>query len=163
MLPDDALTLISVQERSYSEGGPGILESYPKNPSMDAERITSFLQGKKYAVLATSRPDGRPQAAPIAFTVWKAAFWIASVKGARVRNLRFKPYASIVVIEGEGKAHRAVIAEGPVKLHPAAELLETQKVFAELWQRRNDSPPTWAYVFIELRPERLFSYDVKGK
>lgn len=162
MNAEDALALISIQTRSFSKADPRLLHSYPKERAMDEERIVSFLDGKRYAVLATSRPDGRAQAAPIAFTVWKGAFWIASVEGARVRNLRTRPYASIVIIEGEGKEHRAVIAEGPVQLYTASAIKANQKGLEDLWVKRHGDP-TWASVFIELRPERLFSYDAKGE
>lgn len=155
---EDAVTLAGVQSRSYEKAGPGIVESYPQNLAMDAPRLAAFLSGKRYAVLATSRPDGRAQAAPVAFNVWDGAFWFASVPGARVRNLRARPYASVVVMEGEGKAHRAVIAEGPVRLIESQSGAVPAEVL-ERWRERHGGTSGWAAVFIELRPKRLFSYD----
>lgn len=93
-----------------------------------------------------------------AFTVWDGALWFASVPGARVRNLRARPYAAVVVTEGEGKAHRAMIAEGAVRLLEANRD-EVPAGLLELWRERHGGAPTWAAVFIELRPNRLFSYD----
>lgn len=160
---DDTTLLAAIQERSYTHAGPGIRESYPKAQAMDAASLAKFLDEKEYAVLATARPDGRPHAAPIAYTVWGSGFWIGSVRGARVRNLRARPYACIVVMEGEGASHRAVVAEGPVTLHDPAEFNSLPKQLRDLWRRRHGGAPTWAAVLIELRPSRLFSYDARKK
>jgi hypothetical protein len=64
------------------------------------------------------------------------------VAGARLRNVRRTPYTSLVVSEGGPGDHRAVMAEGPVEIHEDGVNL-----------------PEWAVAMIELRPERLFSYD----
>lgn len=155
---EDTRALAAIQDRSYARAGPVILESYPKTLAMNAEGLAAFLESKRYAVLATSRRDGRPQAAPIAFTFWASAFWIASVEGARVRNLRACPYASIVIVEGEDKTHRAVVVEGPVQLHDAT-IEAMPEALRDLWVKRHGGEPTWASALIEVRPERLFSYD----
>lgn len=157
--PEDALALAEIQERSYARAGPGLLESYPHNRAMDAGRLAAFLDSRRYAVLATSRPDGRPQAAPVAFIVWNGAFWFASVRGARLRNLRARPYASVVLMEGEGSSHRAMIAEGPVVLHELRAEGSMAVEFRTRWTDRHGDPPVWASALIELRPARLYSYD----
>ena len=155
----EALGLASIQERSYSQASKALLGSYPKSRSMNANELDSFLNTKLYAVLATTRPDGRAHATPIAFTVWKDAFWVGSVEGVRVRNLKSHPWASIVVVEGEPpKDHRAVIAEGRVKLYKASELKNNLELL-ELIKQKHGGEPDWATVFIELNPERLFSYN----
>jgi hypothetical protein len=71
---------------------------------MDAATMAVFLEQTVYAVLAAGRRDGRPRAAPIAFSIWDEAFWIATVEGARLRHLRSRPYTSIVIMEGDGKS-----------------------------------------------------------
>jgi len=122
--------------------------------------MAAFLDQKRYAVLATGRRDGRPHAAPIAFSVWRGAFWIATVEGVRLRNLRSRPYASIVVTDGDERArHRAVIAEGAVVIHEGAGAGEADRLFGENWRLRHGGDPTWAAAMIELRPERVFSFD----
>jgi len=152
--------LIDVQTRSYDRAGSGIRESYPRSSAMDASRLAAFLTRKIYAVLATGRPDGRPHAAPIAFSLWGGAFWIATVAGARLRNLRARPYASIVVADGDVRPqHRAVIAEGPVTVHEGNDFAAVSTEFAGEWRARHGSPPTWAAALVALRPERVFSFD----
>ncbi len=122
-------------------------------------RLAAFLDSRRYAVLATSRPDGRPQAAPVAFIVWNGAFWFASVRGARLRNLRARPFASAVLMEGEEPSHRAVIAEGPVVLHEVGDEGSMAAEFRARWSERHGDTPAWAAALIELRPNHLFSYD----
>lgn len=159
----DVSALFSVQLRSYQTAGPGIRESYPQKMSMDAAGLAVFLDSRRYGVLATARSDGRPHATPIAFCVWDRAFWVASARGARLRNLRANLSASIVIMEGEDEAHRAVIAEGPVTLHPTGTLQTMPAAFQALVQKRLGDVIAWATALIELRPERLFSYDASKK
>jgi pyridoxamine 5'-phosphate oxidase-like protein len=159
-MTDDVRPLIEIQNRSYDRAAPGLRESFPRAVAMDLPRMAAFLDRRRYAVLATGRPDGRPHAAPIAFSVWRGAFWIATVRGARLRNVRWRPYASIVVMEGDVRPqHRAVIAEGVVIIHEGAAIGEADPAFGENWRMRFGSDPTWAAAMLELRPERVFSFD----
>ena len=155
---EDWSHLAAVQERSYARASGVLLASYPQKSSMNAAELSEFLGRKKYAVLATSRADGRAHAAPVGFTVWRRAFWVATVEGTKARNLRSRPWASIVVIEGEPPAtHKAVIAEGHVVLHGAEDAASAG--LSDRWAIKHGSRPDWANVFGELLPERVFSYD----
>lgn len=159
LMLEDASAFIEIQERSYARASPSILTSYPHSRAMDAPRLAAFLDGRRYAVCATSRMDGRPQASPVAFLIWNGAFWFASVRGARLRNLRARPYASVVIMDGEGPAHRAVIAEGPALLHEVRSADPLPEEFRQRWIERHGALPSWAAALIEIRPDRLFSYD----
>ena len=159
-MEDPVRSLIEIQDRSYVQAGPGIRDSYPRRLAMDGPGLAAFLDRRRYAVLATGRRDGRPHAAPIAFSVFRDAFWIATVEGARLRNLRTRPYASLVVMEGDARArHRAVIAEGPVIIHEGARIVETDPGFGNAWRARHGRAPNWAAAMLELRPKRIFSFD----
>lgn len=159
MMPEDAAAFVEIQERSYARASPSILNSYPHSRAMDGPRMAAFLAGRRYAVCATSRMDGRPQASPVAFIAWNGAFWFASVRGARLRNLRARPYASVVIMDGEGSVHRAVIAEGPAVLHEVRGPDPLPEEFRQRWMGRHGALPSWAAALIEIRPDRLFSYD----
>jgi nitroimidazol reductase NimA-like FMN-containing flavoprotein (pyridoxamine 5'-phosphate oxidase superfamily) len=157
-MTDDVRPLMEIQGRSYDRADPSLGESFPRAVAMDLPCMAAFLDRRRYAVLATGRPDGRPHAAPIAFSVWRGAFWIATVRGARLRNLRARPYASIVIMEGDVRPqHRTVIAEGAVIIHDGAG--QADPLFGENWRMRFGSDPTWAAAMLELRPERVFSFD----
>ena len=155
----EARALVKVQERSYARAPTSITRSWPARTAMDAETLAGFLERKRYAILATVRPDGRPQAAPVAFDVKDGAFWIATVAGARVRNLKATPDAALVISEGERGNHRAVRVEGPVTLHEQDALAAVRKKLDAAWEERQGSLPDWAAAFIELRPETIYSYD----
>jgi nitroimidazol reductase NimA-like FMN-containing flavoprotein (pyridoxamine 5'-phosphate oxidase superfamily) len=155
----EAKRLLAVQKASYEKASGSMKRSWPKRTAMDAETLGGFLERKRYAILATVRPDGRPQAAPVAFHVKDGAFWIATVAGARVRNLQATPHAALVISEGERGNHRAVRVEGSVTLHEEDALAAVRKKLDAAWEERQGSVPDWAAAFIELRPETLYSYD----
>ena len=162
---DDWAYLSIVQDRSYQHARKVLLSSYPKECSMSAAELHDFLGKKRYAILATSRPDGRAHATPVGFLVWRKALWIASVEGTKVRNLRSRPWASIVIIEGEPPGrHRAVITEGKAKLYVTPSLALAPADLVGSWEQKHGHRPDWANVLVEVIPERLFSYDGgKGK
>jgi nitroimidazol reductase NimA-like FMN-containing flavoprotein (pyridoxamine 5'-phosphate oxidase superfamily) len=148
----DVRALIALQEASYARAGRGLRSSWPREQAMAAAPLRAFLEARRYGVLATARADGRPQAAPISFLVRAGSFWFATVAGARLRNLHAQPYASLVVSDGEEGAHRVVMAEGGVRLH------EPTAALASEWALRHGSDPAWAAAYVELVPERVFSY-----
>ena len=55
--------------------------------------------------------------------------------------------------EGEGEEHRMVAADGPVGV-----VSEPPRGVLESWETRMGSRPAWAAAWIELRPERFYSY-----
>jgi nitroimidazol reductase NimA-like FMN-containing flavoprotein (pyridoxamine 5'-phosphate oxidase superfamily) len=165
--PADADALAGVQRRSYAAAGASIRRSWPERQALDSGRLARFLDGRRYGVLATTRRDGRAHATPVAYLVSSGAFWIGTVAGLRLQNLRATPWASLVVMAGErdegepgvGELHVAVTAEGPVSLHEETAFDDAYAPLADDWVRRHGHAPDWAEALIELRPERLFSHD----
>lgn len=120
---------------------------------MTAEELEAFLAAYHYGILATTNGQQHAIARPIAYTVIGTSFWFATVVGARLRNLRSTPCASLVVAQGDRGDHRAVAVDGPVGLtqRPAAAILDR-------WEARHGSRPEWAAAWCELTPARLLSY-----
>lgn len=149
-------TLARIQEASFARASEATRRSFPAERRMDGPALTSFLTEHRYGVLATTRPDGRPQAAPVGYALVGTRFVIASLpEAARVRNLRAQPHASLVVSEGEDEAHAVVIAEGTaLLLEPAATPIEMREPF----RAPDGSLPAWVGVLIAIHPERLLSY-----
>jgi nitroimidazol reductase NimA-like FMN-containing flavoprotein (pyridoxamine 5'-phosphate oxidase superfamily) len=154
--------MLEIQRRSYARATEGLRAAWPERQALDAAGLEALLGRHRYCVLATARADGRAHAAPVAFAVVDGAFWIATVEGLRMRNLRARPWASLVVMEGDadegeaGEPHRALTAEGPVELHEVGAVWP--RLEAE-WLARHGHSPDWAEVFVELRPVRVFSHD----
>jgi nitroimidazol reductase NimA-like FMN-containing flavoprotein (pyridoxamine 5'-phosphate oxidase superfamily) len=152
----DAEALVAVQAASYARASKVLRGAWPQERSLAAGAMRAFLDARSYGVLATARPDGRPQAAPLSFFVRGGAFWFATVPGPRLRNLRASPYATFVITTGEDDAHRVVMAEGVVNVHEPSAALRAE------WAARHGSHPTWAAAMLELVPERLFSNGPTG-
>ncbi|MGZ4414204.1 MAG: pyridoxamine 5'-phosphate oxidase family protein [Gaiellaceae bacterium] len=153
--------LLAVQRSSYAGATPGFRDAlWPEAEALGRDELATLLDRHRYCVLATARADGRAHAAPVAFVVHDGAFWFATFVGLRLRNLRARPWASLVVMEGDadvgevGDPHIALTAEGPVKLHA----IDDWRLFEAEWLRRHTDPPTWAAALAELRPERLFTH-----
>ena len=159
MTDEDVEALLEAQRRSYEQAGEALRRSWPPEDALDAEELRGIFTDLVYGVLATARPDGRAHASPVAFSVEGGAFWIATVLGVRVRSLRAVPWASFVLSEGQREgAHRALTAEGPVRLHEDADFASARARLDDDWVRRHGHAPDWASAFVELRPERVFSH-----
>jgi hypothetical protein len=83
-----------------------------------------------------------------------ATFWLPTMAGSvRERNLRRKPWLSMVIAEGDHPVHIAVIAEGPASVVAPAE------VPADV---RAAVAADWVSSWICLTAERLLSYADEG-
>ena len=152
-MTEPADELAAIQAASQARADRALRTSWPDERVMDAAELGAFLDERTYCVAATATARGRAQARPVAFAHLRGVFWLATVDGGRLRNVRREPWLSLVVAEEEGEAHRAVAADGPVAVRerPPDEVLA-------LWERRLGSRPVWAVAWLELRPERVFSY-----
>jgi hypothetical protein len=159
MTDRDIDAVLETQQRSYAGAGEGLRRSWPEAQALDRDGLRRLLDELVYGVLATARPNRRAHAAPVAYSVAEGAFWVATVEGRRLRNLRAIPWASLVLFEGQrGGRHRALTAEGPVRLHEGADLTRVRRRLDPAWAARHESTPDWAVALVELRPERVFSY-----
>jgi len=150
--------LANVQARTFASASAATRDSYPERSALDAEEMEAFVDRMTYAVLATTRPDGRPHASPVGYLPTADRIWMASVAGAaRLRNLSEQPAASLVVVEGTGDDHVALIVEGAVRRHtdPTAILDDWLR---DAWRDRYGTELTWAGSLIELEPTRVLSY-----
>ena len=156
------IELLEIQRRSYTHATTGLRAAWPERQALDESGLAALISSHRYCVLATARGDGRAHATPVAFAVVEGAFWIATVEGLRLRNLRANPWASLVVMEGdadegeEGPPHRALTAEGPVALHEVGEVWPRLE---SIWLARHGHGPDWATAFVELSPVRVFTHD----
>ena len=149
-------TLARIQEASFTRASEATRGAFPAERRMSGAVLGSFLARKRYAVLATTRPDGRPQAAPVGFALVGTKFVMASLPDAqRVRNLKHEPHASLVIDEDEGDRHGVVIVDGTSRLiEPLQAPLEMREPFRD----EAGTFPDWIGILIVLTPERLLSY-----
>ncbi len=158
MTDADLDVLLAAQRRSYASAGEGLARSWPEADALDRNGLRALLSEVRYAVLATSRPDGRAHATPVAFSVAGGGFWIGSVEGRRLRNLRTMPWGSLALFDAGRDEHRALTAEGPVSIHEGEAFASARARLDADWSVRHGHPPGWAAAMLELRPERVFSH-----
>jgi hypothetical protein len=143
------VSLGALQDATFAVASAATASSYPAANRLPAEALDAVLASRRYGVLATARPDGRPHATPTSFTAVGDEVWLPTVAGAvRSRNVAAQPWAVLVLSEGEGDAHLAVILEGPVTAEPAPP--------------DGVERPEWADVWLVLRPARVLSYAAPG-
>lgn len=154
----DVAFLHGLQDDSFAEASEATRTSYPPEHRMNAAAVAEYLAQRRYLVVATVRKDGRPHAALSAFAFACRRFWLPTMAGTiRGRNVRAGRYVSLVVAEGEGSDHKAVLSEGPAQL-----VADLDEGVVEAWCERHGSLPEWADAWIRVEPSKLFSYDARA-
>ncbi|HEX6473005.1 MAG TPA: pyridoxamine 5'-phosphate oxidase family protein [Streptosporangiaceae bacterium] len=147
--------LAELQERSFARGNAAVRSAFPAERRLAGDDLAAFLDDHRYAMVASTRPSGRPHAAMTSYLRSGAVFWLPTMTGtARARNVAAQPWLSLVIAEGEGDQHVAVMVEGPTEIVP----LDVAP--AGLLDRMPD--PTWVSCWLRLTPDRLFSYAAPG-
>lgn len=144
-----------LQEASFSQAGEALHTAYPPERRMTGPQLADYLERRTYALLSSTRPDGRAHAAPTLFSVHAEAFWLPTVGGAaRVRNVRANPWLALSILEGEHDTHAAVLIEGPAEVQATA-----PEYVRNITQQRNAGGSLdWAAVWLRLSPQRLFTF-----
>jgi S-adenosylmethionine-dependent methyltransferase len=156
--PEEPEPLEEIQRRSFARASAATRRSYPPESALSGPELERFLRRKGYALLATARPDGTPHGAMVAFRARDGRLWFPSVAGAaRLGNLDLEPRASVVVTEGEGEEHVAVLVEGEAVVHrDPGPILDGW--LREAWRERFGTELDWAAAVIELHPAKVLSY-----
>lgn len=157
--PALAAWLGRLQEASFSRAGRALNRAYPPQRRMSGPQLAGYLSRRTYGLASSTRPDGRPHAAPTLFSVYGERFWLPTLAGAvRLRNVRAHPWLALSILEGEHDTHAAVLIEGP------AEVLAT--VPEDVWSltalRNGGDSLDWATAWLRVTPERLFSFAEAG-
>lgn len=151
-----AEVLAELQDRTFDRATAATARSYPPERRLTAEQLTSYLNRREYAVVGTTRPDGRPHASMSMYIRSGSSFWLPALAGSiRARNLRTNPWLTLVVAENDDDTHIAVIAEGPAQIVSLDDLPDdvrasTDRAWPHVWK--------WVDVWIVLNTERVLSY-----
>jgi hypothetical protein len=139
-----------LQDRSFERATPATSVSYPPERRLSAAQLESYLDRHVFAVVGSTRADGRPHAAMSVYVRRGTTFWMPTMAGSvRERHLRGTPWLTMVIAEEDHPAHIAVIAEGPARVVAAPE------VPADV---RAAVTGDWVNTWICLTAERLLSY-----
>src|ERR1700721_735939 len=143
-----------LQDRTFLRAPAATLGSYPPARRLHAAQLASFLDRRAFAVVGSTRANGRPHAALSSYIRRDATFWLPTVAGSvRERNLRDTPWLTLVIAEGDHGEHIAVLIEG------SAEVVEPSLVPADV---RAAAPDSWVSAWIRLTAEPLMSYAAEG-
>jgi len=139
-----------LQDRTFARATAATATSYPAERRLSAAQLASYLDRRAFAVVGTTRADGRPHAAMSLYIRRGTTFWLPTMAGSvRERHLRGTPWLTVVIAEGDHPEHIAVIAEGP------AEVVRPPDVPADV---RAAAAAEWVSTWIRLTAERLLSY-----
>jgi Pyridoxamine 5'-phosphate oxidase len=140
----------ALQDQTFARSTAATAVSYPPERRLTAAQLASYLDRRAFAVVGSTRPDGRPHTAMSIFTRRGTTFWLPTMAGSvRERNLRSTPWLTMVITEGDHPVHIAVLIEGP------AEVVAPPQVPADV---QAAAASDWVSMWIRLTAERLLSY-----
>jgi hypothetical protein len=143
-----------LQDVSFSRAG-AVRKAYPPERRMTGAQLAGYLARRTYALASSTRPDGRPHAAPTLFSLYAQAFWLPTLgSAARLGNVRAHPWLALSIIEGEHDTHAAVLTEGPAEV--LATVPDDVRSITEL--RNRGGSLDWATNWLRMTPQRLFSF-----
>jgi Pyridoxamine 5'-phosphate oxidase len=139
-----------LQDRTFAQATAATAVSYPPERRLRATQLATYLDRRAFAVVGTTRGNGRPHAAMSVYIRRGVTFWLPTMAGSvRERNLRGTPWLAMVIAEGDHPEHIAVLIEGP------AEVVAPPQVPADV---RAAATSDWVSTWICLTAERLLSY-----
>lgn len=152
--PGGSMSLEHLQTATFSTATAVTASSYPPERRLSGPALERYLDRRAFGVLSSTRPDGRPHAAPVSYTRREASFFMPTTAGSvRARNLAATPWAVLTVVEGDHGAHVAVIVEGPVAT------MAPDEVPADVARLVSGD---WISSWLRLDAERLLSYAAEG-
>lgn len=142
--------LAQLQERTFATATKATSGSYPPERRLSGEQLAAYLDRRQFAVICSTRPNGRAHAALSSYVRRDDVFWLPTVaRSIRERNVRAQPWVSLVVTEGDHERHIAVLIEGPAEIVAASEAPP---------EMASAIAGDWVSSWILLRPRRLLSY-----
>jgi Pyridoxamine 5'-phosphate oxidase len=145
--------LEEVQDETFAAASSATTGSFGPSQRLSGEQLVKVLTTRRYAVVSTTRKDGRPHSTPSGFVLHGRSIWLPVVaEAARAKHVSRQPWITMVISEGQLETHGVVIIEGPAKLvtEPPAEVLQAAK--AKL------GGLGWVGQWVDLTPERILSY-----
>jgi nitroimidazol reductase NimA-like FMN-containing flavoprotein (pyridoxamine 5'-phosphate oxidase superfamily) len=139
-----------LQQQTFADASSATIGSYPEERRLRDGQLAAYLDRCRYAVVGTTRSDGRPHAALSSYRRQESSFWLPTVAGsARARNVRGGGWATLTVYQGDGVGHVAVIVEGPAAVVARNEAPE---------EVAGSIASDWVAEWIRIDAERILSY-----
>lgn len=143
-----------LQDRTFARATKATAASYPPERRLSGAQLVRYLDRRRFAVVGSTRADGRPHAAMSVYVRRDTTFWLPTMAGSvRARNLRETPWLTMVIAEGDHPEHVAVIVEGPAAEVALAEVPDDVRAAVT---------GDWVSAWIRMTAERLLSYADEG-
>jgi Pyridoxamine 5'-phosphate oxidase len=140
----------SLQDQSFARATAATVTSYPPERRLSDAQLAGYLDRRRFAVVGSTRGDGRPHAALSVYIRRGTVFWLPTMAGSvRERHLRDTPWLTMVVAGEDHPRHIAVLIEGP------AEVVALSEAPADV---RAAVTSDWVSAWIRVSAERLLSY-----
>ena len=102
-----------LQDASFSRAG-AVRKAYPPERRMTGPQLAGYRARRTYALVSSTRPDGRPHAAPTLFSIYAEAFWLSTLGSAGPARQRPGPsVARTVHHRGRARHPRRGAHRGP--------------------------------------------------
>src|SRR5258707_13539718 len=99
-----------LQDRTFARATAATAISYPPERRLGAAQLASYLDRRAFAVVGSTRADGRPHAAMSVYIRRGPTFWLPTMAGpVRERNLRGHPWLTMWYADADPPEHTAVI------------------------------------------------------
>ncbi|EWT02412.1 hypothetical protein N864_20505 [Intrasporangium chromatireducens Q5-1] len=107
------MELDAVQDRTLARASRATLAAYPTEFRLTGRRLVEYLDQRTFAVVSTTRRDGRAHAVVASYVREGATFWLPTEGGTvRLRNVRAHAWAALTVTEGDRGNHVVVPHRG---------------------------------------------------
>jgi hypothetical protein len=83
--------LATLQDQSFARATAATARSYPPGRRLNGGQLADYLGRRAFAVIGSSRPDGRPHAAMSSFIRRGTAFWLPTAGRVGARAQRAPP------------------------------------------------------------------------
>jgi Pyridoxamine 5'-phosphate oxidase len=148
------MDLDELQDRTFANATAVTKEAYPPERRLRGQDLLDYLDRRAFAVVCSTRSDGRPHAAIVSYLRRGTTFWLPTVGGSvRERNVHHQPWLVLVVSEGDRDGHVAVIVEGSAT---AVALASVPEDVASV------TPDAWVSKWLRLEAQRLISYAARS-
>ena len=143
-----------MQDRTFARASRATLAAYPTESRLTGRRLAEYLDQRTFAVVSTTRRDGRAHAVVASYVREGTTFWLPTEGGTvRLRNVRAHPWAALTATEGDRGSHVVVLIEGPAVVVAPAEVPSAVA-------GRVREP--WVEQWIRVEAERVRSYAAPG-
>jgi hypothetical protein len=142
------------QEQTFARATQATAGAYPADRRLTGQQLADYLDRREFAVISSTRPDGRPHAAMSSYVRRDGTFWLPTVAGSvRERNVRAHPWLSMVVTQGDRGQHVFVRIEGPASIIAPADVPDDVRAAV---------PGDWAGCWLRLDGTSVLSYAAEG-